>query len=330
MAIETSEPNLCGAFVRTLGGEELPLTAIEHVDARVAAVAAAQFGPISLDQLRACGLSGRAVRARAARGRLHRLHRSVYTIGHTHLGQRGVWAGALLACGPGSALSWLSAAAARQLRPDRRAVIDVSVARRHGRRHRLILCHSAVALRPRDVTVVDGLPMTAIARTLLDCAAVLRPQALVRVCQEAEHRRVFDLAEIEDLLTHVPGHRGAARLRAAVETAAGASGLTEGPPEDVLLEAFRASRLPEPECNASIQRSDGSWARADFLWRKQRLIVEADPRSTHNRVDAYRGDRRRDRALLRTGFVTLRFSDEDMLDPVACAREVVDHLRERG
>ncbi len=51
----------------------------------------------------------------------------------------------------------------------------------------------------------------------------------------------------------------------------------------------------------------------DFLFRAERLIVEADPAASHDRTSSYRSDRRRDRALKRVASLdTMRFSDEDL------------------
>ena len=137
--------------------------------------------------------------------------------------------------------------------------------------------------------------------------------------------RIFDLAAVHDLLAHVPGHRGASVLRAAVADAAGATGDTRSGAENALLLAFRAiPSLPEPECNAQIQLDDATFVVADFLWRDARLIVEADPRSTHDRTASYRTDRTRDRALARLGYETMRFNDLELRDPAACAAETTE------
>jgi len=137
---------------------------------------------------------------------------------------------------------------------------------------------------------------------------------------------VIDGSAIQRVLAHVPGHPGAGTLVAALDDLAHAHGITATGLEDLFLAAFREAGLPEPECNAPIRRPDGSWAYADFLWPDARLIVEADSRTYHNHVRAYRSDRRRDRALRRIGYETMRFSDEDAQDVAACAAEVADFL----
>src|ERR1700742_1610341 len=79
-------------------------------DERVANLARRQHGVVSIDQLRALGVGEGAVRRRVAAGRLHRLHRGVYAVGHRSLTWRGLWLAAVLAAGDGAVLSHSSAA----------------------------------------------------------------------------------------------------------------------------------------------------------------------------------------------------------------------------
>lgn len=58
-------------------------------------------------------------------------------------------------------------------------------------------------------------------------------------------------------------------------------------------------------------------------------MVEADPRGSHDNTANYRSDRRRDRMLKRVADLdTMRFCDEDIRDPGACAGEVAGRLAE--
>src|SRR3954468_18140410 len=79
-------------------------------DVALAKLAERQHGVVTLSQLRSVGLSASGVRDRAARGRLHRVHRGVYSAGHPLLTERGRLMAAVLACGPDAVLSHRSAA----------------------------------------------------------------------------------------------------------------------------------------------------------------------------------------------------------------------------
>jgi predicted transcriptional regulator of viral defense system len=322
----SSEPVRIREEVRTLGGRALGLDPAGTTDAQIARIADAQHGVISSRQLRACGLGHSAIAGRVRRGRLHRLHRGVYTPGHHRLPPLGRVAAAVLACGPGAVTSHLTAAWLHALRTDSRALIDVTVATRNGRRHGRLVTHSAAALRTADATVIDGIPVTSVARTLLDCAPLLGRRGTEKLCLEARRRHVLDAEAIDDLARRVGGHRGTVTLAAAIADATRAKGVAEPGDEDRLLVAFRGAGLPEPECNAWLRRPDGGYARADFLWRAERLIVEADSAGYHDHTLAYRGDRVRDRQVGLLGYETMRFCDTDMRDPPACAAEVAERL----
>ncbi|MCW2921554.1 MAG: hypothetical protein JWL76_1428 [Thermoleophilia bacterium] len=79
-------------------------------DARIAAHARRQHGLITTHQLRDCGLTDSSIAKRARVGRLHRVQRGVYSVGHVALSREGVWLAAVLAAGDGAALSHLAAA----------------------------------------------------------------------------------------------------------------------------------------------------------------------------------------------------------------------------
>jgi predicted transcriptional regulator of viral defense system len=139
----------------------------------IAEIAASQHGVISLTQLRELGLSARAVQNRVAIGKLHRIHRGVYAVGHPVLSKEGRWMAAVLACGPDALLSHRSAAALWGIRPTARSRIDVTLGRPTGRAVPGIDIHRTRTLRAQDATKVTNIPCTTVARTLLDLADVV-------------------------------------------------------------------------------------------------------------------------------------------------------------
>ena len=74
--------------------------ASRSVDRAIAGPAAGQYGVVERGQLAALGLSGTTIGRRMEAGRLHRLHRGVYAVGHPLVPTRGRWLAAVLACGP--------------------------------------------------------------------------------------------------------------------------------------------------------------------------------------------------------------------------------------
>src|SRR3954471_22324757 len=126
------------------------------VDRAIAALAARQYGLAARAQLGALGLGDTAVTKRAAAGRLHRVHRGVYAVGHRVLPARGAWMAATLACGTGAVLSHISAAALWEIRSSDAVIVDVTVPTAGGRRRRGLSIHRDPRLEPGDVTTRHG------------------------------------------------------------------------------------------------------------------------------------------------------------------------------
>jgi predicted transcriptional regulator of viral defense system len=145
----------------------------------VARRAAEQWGVLSLEELLACGLNRKAVGVRVNGGRLHRLHRGVYAVGHANPPLEGRWLAAVKASGPSAVLSHLSAAALWGIVEGRERRPDVTLRGPGTRLVPGVRLHRA-ALDADDRGRCAGIPVTSPARTLVDLAAVASPQALRR------------------------------------------------------------------------------------------------------------------------------------------------------
>jgi predicted transcriptional regulator of viral defense system len=164
-----------------------------------------QNGVFGLDQLRTLGLAAPAVRARTAVGRLHRIHQTVYSLVPKELLKRdGLYMAAVLACGEGAVLSYRSAGALHGLRDWGHTKIEVTVPRRSARRHEGVKVHRSTTLTGSDATVVNGIPCTSVARTLLDLAEVITHRQLERAFDQAEILQVLDLGEVVDQIARNP------------------------------------------------------------------------------------------------------------------------------
>jgi very-short-patch-repair endonuclease/predicted transcriptional regulator of viral defense system len=268
----------------------------------------ARHGVVTLAELEALGLGPRGARHRAASGRLHRVHRGVYAT--RPLDETGRWMAAVLACGDGAVLSHRSAAALWGVGPDRRP-IDVAVTGGQPCSTERLTVHR-LTLERDDIALRDGIPCTALARTLVDLAAVVDRHALERALDRAEELRIFDLASLRAQIRRMSGQRGTGALAAAL--AAYDPDLTRSAAERRLLALVRRGRLPQPEVNAWLALPDGSGYRPDLLWRAERLIVEVDGRSHHARRRAFEHDRQRDRRLALLGFETRRYAAREVAD----------------
>jgi hypothetical protein len=269
-------------------------------------LAAAQHGLVALEQVRLLGLSDSAVRKRVASGRLHRIHRGVYAVGRPGLAAPGRWLAAVMACGPGAALSHRSAAALLGLmRGDPRAP-DVTTRNRSGRTLDGVTAHCDPRLSPDDLTAVAGIPCTTVPRTLLDLAASVDRQTLERAVEQAEVLRLFDGRALARVLADANGRHGGSRLR-AVLAAAGDPTMTRSELERRFLALCRGAGLPYPGVNRWISL-DGGGVEGDFVWAAERLVVETDGHGSHGTRRAFERDRRRDQRLVRAGWRVVRFT----------------------
>lgn len=275
-------------------------------DVRLAELAGRQHGVVSLAQLVRLGLSRQAVARRARAGRLHRVHRSVYAVGHRRLTREGHWMAGVLAYGPDALLSHRSALALHGLRPDNRPLVEVTVPLASTRSRRGIWAHSSIALAAADRAVIDRIPCTSLARSVLDSAPAMGVKGTERVVERAESRRVFDLREFRELLGRASGHHGAGVLQAVLGDLREPA-MVANDYEAELLFLVRGAGLPEPIAQAPLRIGAQDFV-IDFLWPSQRLALEADSFEFHGTRQAFERDRRRDQLLRLAGYATLRIT----------------------
>lgn len=214
---------------------------------------------------------------------------------------------AVLACGPDAVLSHRNAAALHGIRDTARANIDVTIPRRSALCRAGIDVHRAPSLQAQDVTVVDNIPCTSVARTLFDLAEVVARRPLERAFDESEVRELFDLRAIEDQLARNPTRPGAALIKRLLEEHYVGSTLTESELEEGFFALTRRLGLPDPLVNEWIDLGDGGpMIKADFVWRPQRVIVETDGARFHGTAQAKERDPRRDQRAVRAGWRPIR------------------------
>lgn len=209
---------------------------------------------------------------------------------------------AVLAGGPDSVLSHRSAGQAWGIVP--RSSIAIEISRPKTFRPRAgIRAHRAV-LPEDEVRVLEGIPVTSPPRTLFDLAGLVSARQLERAFNELEVRGLRDELSVPHLLERYPGRRGAARLRALLESG-DPGGVTRLELEERFLALLDAQGLPRPALNAALALR-GRFFEVDCLWRRQRLVVELDGRAVHGTRRAFETDRERDRILQAEGWRVTR------------------------
>jgi very-short-patch-repair endonuclease len=266
-------------------------------DRALAELARRQHGIASTGQLKALGLTWDDIAYRARTGRLHPIHRGVYAVGHRHLTHTALFAAAVLAVGPGAALSHASAAALWEIRTGSQRWVDVTVARRV-RSRQGIRIHAVRALQPTDVTRRHGIQITTPARTLLDLADVLLPRALERAVHEAEVQHLVDHRQLREQLEQCNG-----RSRKLATVIADGPTTTRSELEDRALDLFRRHGLPKPQTNVHVQGIE-----VDFLFADAHLVVETDGDRYHRTAFARRNDADKQARLEAAGYRVIRLT----------------------
>jgi Protein of unknown function (DUF559) len=290
------------------------------VDCAIGQLADRQHGVVARQQLSGMGIGNRAIDHRLLLGRLRRIHRGVYAVGHRALRVEGSWMAAVLAGGPRAVLSHRSAAALWGLRSRQEAATEVT-SPSHCRPRQALAFHRR-RLPPDEITAEQGIPVTTVPRTLFDLASVLTPRQVERAITEAEVRRLYDAVSLHDLVERYRGCRGTGVIRAILSAQRIGAEVTRSELEERFLAFIEWYGLPRPEINVGLAVR-GTWLQVDCLWRSSALIVELDGSAAHATANAFERDRARDRALAAAGWQTIRITWRHLHDePEAVAADL--------
>jgi len=275
---------------------------------------------VSLDELRACGLSRDAVETRARRGWLHPLYRGVYATGHANVPREGRFLAAVKACGPTAVLSHFSAAAVYDLVrwDDRRPEVTTTSKRSCPG----IRIHRSSMLEAQDVARCRGIPITTPARTLVDLAATFEYRALRRVVREAQ-RSLVSVRQLLETLHRLGPRRGTAGLTRILATG---HAPTRSELEDAVLDLVLEAGFRHPDVNVPLTIA-GRRIVPDFRWPAQRLIIEADGAAWHDNRLAREDDAGRQALLEAHGERVLRLT---WAQAITRGAETVARIRAAG
>jgi len=183
--------------------------------------------------------------------------------------------------------------------------------------HQGVVAHTVRRLHDDDRTLVDGIPVTAIPRTLLDVAEVA-PHRLERAIEAAERLGLFDLGAVNALIERSHGRHGLRALDAALRAYRDPP-VTQSELERLFLDLCRDADIPTPACNVSVAGNV-----VDAVWEDRPLVVELDGRAFHSTRAAFERDRKRDADLQLAGYRVLRVTHRRLSDEPG---EVVSAVR---
>ena len=271
-------------------------------------IAGRQRGVVTRAQLRAAGLSVEAIDRRLRAGRLHRVHRGVYLVGHGVFPPHARELAALLACGRGAVLSHLTAAALWRIVGGLPEVVDVTVRHRARRQRGGIRIHRTSRLDRGELRVRDAMPVTAPERTILDLASMLPARDLARAVDEARALGLAAPERLRSLVVRAPRRRGAARLRALLD-AEREPALTRSEAERRMVDLIERGGLPRPRINGRVAGHE-----VDLHWPGVDLVVEVDGYAFHSRPADFERDHRREQDLAAAGMRISRVSRRQLVE----------------
>jgi hypothetical protein len=270
----------------------------------LARLASAGHGVVTRAQLLDAGVTPKQIARRLQKGALLREHRGVYRVGHRAPSTEARYLAAVLAGGEAALLSGRAAAHLLDLVKGKAPAPEVTT--RTERRIEGVKTHRSRLLDARDATIVRGIPVTTVPRTLVDIAAVLSVDALARACHEAGVLHGTTPAHVEAVLARRPNSPGARKLRRVIH---GDVHVTLSKLEARFLELLREEGLPLPITNRPV-----GGRRIDCRWPERALTVELDGYQFHNSRHSWEQDRRREREARARGDEFRRYSYGDVFE----------------
>ncbi len=280
---------------------------------RLVQLASKQFGVVSARDFIACQVSERWLRRRIETGEWIRLYRGVFKLGSNKPNLDQLDMAAMLAAGDDAVLSHTTAARRLGLDVARDESVQITIPVSRNTR-KLIGVHM---WRSRDLISTDIIKrgpfrLTHLARTMIDLASVLDDVWLRATLDSALRQRKTNLAWISRALQeHGRGRRGANRLRTLVREYQHEDEVPDSVLESMAVELARASGR-KPKLHWKVLDGERLIAEVDFAWPEVRLCVELDGWNHHGTRAAFVRDRARDRALVRLGWVVLRYTWQDL------------------
>jgi very-short-patch-repair endonuclease len=263
-------------------------------------LAQGQHGVFTRKQVLELGYTAHEVRTALDVGRWVARHPGAYHFGEVPLTWRGELRAACFAGGPAAVVSHRAAAALHGLPGGRDGVVELVCPRWRRARRPAMIVHETIRLDRRDVVVVDGLPVTSPALTLLHLGAVCGHDTVEMAYQAARRRGLVTWDDCDAALAHYArrGRDGVAVLRDVIHRQPTGARPTESEMETALLQLLRRFGFPEPVTQHDVRLPDGRLvARVDFAYPQARVAIEYQSELHHSTEDERIADNRRRNVL---------------------------------
>jgi hypothetical protein len=280
----------------------------------VARLATKQLGLVTTRQLDHLGIASWKPNRWARSGHLSRVSHGVYAIHGMPASWEQSALAASLAIGDASVLSHATAATAWKLAVQTDERIHLTIPHDLGRTRAGagLVVHRSRALAAAERTRVGRLPVTTVARTIVDLAPTLAPESLARVVDDALSRRTVTPERLRQAICrHAERRRpGTTRLWTAIEPWLGGPPL-ESVAEAAFLRAMNKAGLPDPVVQHVIA-DDETVARVDFAWPARMVVLEVDGFRWHANPTSHAHDSLRANKLAAKGWTILRATPAEL------------------
>ena len=279
-------------------------------DGRALAQASKQGGVITRGQALRCGMTPSSIKHRIRVGRWTVEMRSVYRL--MDMTDTSDLVRAAIAVLPDSVVSHQTAAEMHRLHRVRTSVPTVTVHSRTTHSFPGVKVYRNHDLAPLHTEMCGGIPVTTLARTVIDLAAVLHIEHMRDIVTDliAEKRltvkmlgRVFD-----DVACR--GKPGTSSIRMILEERGTGPAVDASVLERRGLAVLLSGGLPQPQLE--FQMPWNLSRRFDASYPEWSIAIEWDSRRWHMRADAFERDRARDRSALLHGWSVYRFTWDDV------------------
>jgi predicted transcriptional regulator of viral defense system len=162
-------------------------------------------------------------------------------------------------------------------------------------------------LPPEHVTFARGVPVTTVARTVIDLSRILPFADGVVAGDAALHKKMTTLSELQAVLAYCDRWPGARRAKRAT---AFSDARAESALESIARVAFHQGGLPPPQLQAWVGDADQGVVigRVDFFWPEHRTVGEADGALKYSDSGRAVSQLRRDALLRAAGFEVVHFT----------------------
>ena len=301
---------------------------MRHLPSSVVDMLERQHGVASRAQLLDRGMSTSDLRRMTGAGHWELLApRVLGIVGHHETWLRSLWV-AHLHAGPDSVVSDGSAARLHGCEQVRRGQVCVTVRAGRGPGPSFATWHRRGDLTTGDVALVDGLPVTNLARTVVDLAGSLHIARLRLLVEDALVTHRCTLEAIGATLARVrrSGRRGVVLLDQVLDDLGPVGGLPHSELERLADDVAGRAGLPPPTHEHPLPGRGAVTGFVDRCWSDVLLILEADGRIWHERRQQMVRDADRNIEALRAGYETVRMCWEHLAhDPdgsAAALREI--------